>query len=334
MKCKFSLIGKIIFLLAIFGMNNKVQANCNYCEAPGIFEPVHCFNVHGDFLYWKPTVTNLPIVGFFALDEDSSNETLETIEFNYEPGFRIGLGWQFEKGWDLNLDWTRLHSKESVGPFTGGDQFLISFWFTLPVAPVSISASQSIHYDIVNLDFIKSLALGTSFVCKPFFGPAGIFIHQDVDFDNIVIIDEELANQSISLENDFNGGGLRVGLESVYYPFRCFSLYGKGSFTLGYGEFKLNQSYTDGDVFAETFERKENSVVTGFDIMGGIRGCFCFCGIDLMAHVSYEFVLWPYQVRLQNYFPAGSGGNDFGVTLRGFGDVGFQGLTTGLSVIF
>jgi Legionella pneumophila major outer membrane protein precursor len=84
--------------------------------------------VSGDFLWWKAVQENLEYV--VAINEGTNCNPCNTVppflefdsfngkdhkpQFDYEPGFRIGINYVLPyDGWDLNVVWTRLHSKAS-----------------------------------------------------------------------------------------------------------------------------------------------------------------------------------------------------------------------------
>ena len=69
-----------------------------------LFSTVHAFNFYVDALWWQASET---IDWCLTNDLHEPNQTIayRTIKFNFEPGFRVGVG---HKGdWDTRLTYTR-----------------------------------------------------------------------------------------------------------------------------------------------------------------------------------------------------------------------------------
>jgi hypothetical protein len=308
----------------------------------------------GDFLYWKTSVSGLPYaatgVGLTIPDVISFVENqrrVRNIHFSHDPGFRVGLGFQIDRGWDLTGRWTHFHTKASsrvleVSPEPGDPRFISLIWALFPGRTVELCARQKMHFDQVDVNFAKNIYLGRHFLFNPFFGALGARINQRLRIHSSGFIDGELpTTQDTTLRNNFRGAGIQVGAGTEFAPIRWVSLYGKGSYGLVYGKFNLKRNdlqllLTDTGTISiphQEFSRLENLVST-FDIIAGLKLSAYSRNqkIRLTGHISYEAVFWPNQVRIQKYVIQGDPAQTF--PLLGYGDVGFQGLTAGLELRF
>lgn len=314
---------------------------CNPCVAEA---PSYDFFAYADFLYWKASVTGLPyaVTGTVVTPvtglEFVDNDKIEEIHFGYKPGFRIGAGYQFDCGWDIIADWTHFHTSAKRSLTATAPHLIEMVWDFIPGVTTSLEAHQSLKYDQVNVDIVKNFSLGSSrVIASPFFGAVGACIHQDLDLKSQRNFDPDLGSETTKIKNHFSGGGLRVGLALEYAPCSWLSVYGKGSYSLLYGKFDLSQhdaaqvpvSGEPVNLFHQA-KTSERSLASAFDIIAGLRSTWSFDCFELTAHVSYEFVYFPNQVRVRQILSTGADAFLF----QGFGDVGFQGLTAGIGLAF
>lgn len=307
----------------------------------------------GDFLYWKASVTGMPyaVTGHsesFSGTPYVNHESVREVKFPYKPGFRVGIGAQFDRGWDLVLKWTRFHASAKDSRHVTNDlsdpHLIEPIWpFPIPSRTTSADAHLSVQYDQLDLNFVKNLYVGSHFLFKPFFGALGARLHEELKIDSFSLIDNGTGDQTTKLFNKFDGGGLQLGMGAEFVPSHWFSLYGSGSYSLLYGKFKLKRNdlmqftvQTGGGPVVFDLPRsdssKELALASAFDLIAGLK----FCGHfpkqsgSLTFHVSYEFVYWPNQIRLRRI----SSLFISATPLLGQGDVGFQGLNTGLELRF
>ncbi len=230
------------------GQKNLTTRNQGY--ASGVF-------IETDFLYWQAIQDGLE----YALSSHSpidplsilgpgpaeiSSGHLKEIDFDWTPGFRLGIGYNFAYDqWDLFLNWTRFnnHSTDDAKPRAGGS--LSALWIptTLDGGDTQkASAHWHIRYDIVDLELGRSFYLSKGLSARPFVGLRGAFIGQharfrydDVHFTN----SPTFFDMTCHTKNEFNAWGLRGGTDLNFRFNQHWSLYGAGSVSLLYGEFDV-----------------------------------------------------------------------------------------------
>lgn len=101
-------------------IGNKEECSEAYCiENCATSLPIcKTFFAFGDFLYWKAGVTGFPYAVPAVIEQldfisFANDETIKEVTFNYDPGFRVGVGLQFDCEWDFLAKWTRFHTKGS-----------------------------------------------------------------------------------------------------------------------------------------------------------------------------------------------------------------------------
>lgn len=315
-------------------------------------EPNECgsvFSIYGDFLYWQTSVNGMPyaVTGTNSTIGDPpfasfiNNDKIREIKFSYEPAFRVGASWIFDRGWQINCNWERLRSSASDSLFAESPEVINETFFFFPLFLANLRADQSMHYDRLVGRFLKKISLGSHFTSDFSFGALGSWINQKLDIRGSGVLDTGggavSSNHRTRLKNNFSGAGIRVGFGTDYSPIEMFSIYGEGNFSLLYGGFDVAQNdrlVIDDPIIGTLIKQggsNPRAVVSEWDLSVGLRGHYQFENFKLMGHVSYEFALWPNQVRVFRTF-SNTDGTSF--PLLGRGDVSFQGLSTGLGLSF
>jgi hypothetical protein len=314
----------------------------------------------GDYLFWRPVISSFPYaaVGQATLVSSGQNlfnvqESIRHIDFDFKQGFRIGGAYQYHQGWQVVGAWTRLWATGcSVDNAPQQPWFILSLMGdALQVIGSQATAEQRVKFDQLNVDLQRELYVGDQFECKAFFGPVVTRIkqRQNTDIVGTVNFGAGIAPTTVdmALRNDFTGGGLRVGCAMEYQPISRFSIFGAGSYGVLAGKFKIvrnNASTTllpgtstplDQDISVSSCMR---DVVNVFDLNAGIK-CTCLLHEErtLEAHLGYQFLLFPGQVRIPRTFTDFSvtGGATFPTSGRlnvidPNGNVSFNGVTLGL----
>jgi len=175
------------------------------------------FNVFVDALNWQATET----IDWVYLNSDSTpTQTInyQTVDFNYKPGFRLGLG--YEGKLDSNLYYTGYHT-EARDSQTGN--LTSAFLGATAVRPSNGYFYQSgqvafiINYNMFDWDLGKRFKITPGFTLRPLVGIEGGWINQSVDtaFQGTVSVTENITN-------NFAGVGPKFGIETSYEIFsRC-----------------------------------------------------------------------------------------------------------------
>lgn len=322
---------------------------------PGVSEP-HSrnaqFQVYGDFLWWQASVSRLPYI--VEAEEVSipefgvsiaNHEKIKEVHFDYDPGFRVGIGTRYDTGWDMQAEWVRFYTIGHAHKRADADddRVIAAIWDIYLAENKKVRASESVRLNQVNLNFVKNISLGTHFSLDPYFGGTGAWLDEYLKMRFKQTFEGEGASARTKIRNTFEGGGLEVGMTTSYDPARWFSLYAKGSYGLLYGKFKFRKHSVqriDSELFGPLKydhhqSAHELALVNTFDIMTGLKFHWASRHWAFSFHVGYEFDFWPGQIRGQRLFtaiiPTGSTPT---ILSDSQGDVGFQGFNAGAYLSF
>ncbi|MBN2480044.1 MAG: hypothetical protein JXA94_07435 [Parachlamydiales bacterium] len=225
----------------------------------------------GDFIYWRAQQIGL-FTSVFANKQVDLNKiapagNINKIEPNWEPGFKIQLGYKLDHdSWDTNLNWTWLKIKKSQNITGEADRdndngiFLLPLWGSGIRGPItnqyfldrtlnlasSIDSILKIDLNILDWELEKDLFLSKNFSIKPFYGVRGLKIDQRLKMD-LVSFNSSGAlirvPHAIKPRSDFLGIGPRGGIDATYDIFKNFGIYAIGSVSFLYGRF--NCKYED-----------------------------------------------------------------------------------------
>ena len=113
-------------------------------------------------------------------------DSIKNLETKWDPGFRIGLGWNIAiLGWDLYLHWTYFHNSEvdstSVDSFHGpipdiGKNAFINPWVNASFTTFNdlffnqISTKWKLNLNSIDLELGHKYWLNSTFVMRPYTG--------------------------------------------------------------------------------------------------------------------------------------------------------------------
>ncbi len=270
--------------------------------------------IASDFLYWQAVQDGIEYAISSKLVSGESEITdgkLKDINFDWAPGFRIGLGYNFRYDeWDLFLNWTRFHnhSTSSARPPSGGS--LAALWI-----PVTVGGGGTQHaeghwhllYDTTDLELGRAFYLTQALSARPFVSLRAAFIRQHMKFkydDVNLLAVNDFVNMNTRARNEFYSGGLRTGTEMNFRLNQHWSFYGGASVSLLYGNFdvKLNFQFPGQGLghLKLGYKAKYNRVQTNLEGAIGLQwetgyssGRYHF---TILA--CYEFTEWFNQNRL------------------------------------
>src|SRR3972149_2401573 len=311
--------------------------------------PMHNINgagifVTADFLYWKADEDGLE----YAYKSDSipgaipvKNGKLKDVGFEWEPGFRLGMGYPFNyDGWDTYLNWTHIHpeaSSHASNPDVNLNS-LSPIWLPSSLYSANNAEHASAHwdmgYDTLDLELGRNYFASKALSYRPFVGIRGAWLLQD--YSNKVRGGNFLEEPSTAFHahNDYRGWGLRAGFKMLYHFCKSWALYGDISGSLLWGDFHVNSKWHGNnpstDVVETLFREKEgfHRVRTNVEVGLGLMW-ETFFHKDKM-HVAftagYELTQWFMQNKLRQFIGWGGTISDsFNVPQSG--DLGLQGLT-------
>jgi len=298
--------------------------------------------VTGDVLLWKASEDDLD----FAVK--SSSRTLVKGDvvnphFEWDWGFRLGLGYELPHDqWDLFLNYTYIHgdAHKHVGAGAGAIFGSYAAFFGITPLPTTVfEDSAHAHWDM-NLN-MADLELGRNSIIskwlsiRPFIGIRGLVIQQDynISYRGGSIFPND--TQKVSMDNDFWGVGMRMGLDTLWGLGSGFSIFGNGAAALLSGTFDVHQrnhmekqninriNITDDDHW---------NVVATAELALGVQWDHFFCKdrYHFGVNLGWEFNAFFNQNRLMRFLSTQTPG----AFTRSNGDLTFQGVTLGLRFDF
>lgn len=175
-----------------------------------------------------------------------SSAKTESIDFNWDWGFRLAMNYQTPRHrMDLNLMWTRFYTD-------GGDKIaedapgaIFSIW-SAPSAILSAGDRASDHWrmrlNLLNLEVGGQFFPKKWLQIRPHMGFSSAWIDQHLDATlNGAMSGALPASSHIAMQNDFFGAGLRGGMNTAWGLSYGLSFYGDAAFSILYGCFDVRQ---------------------------------------------------------------------------------------------
>lgn len=169
----------------------------------------HAVDFYADALYWQASET-IDWAYTNSLSPPNQVVAYQAIQFDYDPGFRVGIGLQSDQG-DFRVIYTRFYTRTNesatgniVSAFTGS-KFAETFYGAGQV-------NFTISFNMFDADFLKPIHLSESLIIKPSIGLRGGWIDQSVNasFQGTLSVLEEVTN-------NFWGFGPKAGVESKWF---------------------------------------------------------------------------------------------------------------------
>ena len=209
-----------------------------------------------------------------------------------------------------------------VAVAAGLDVSAVAFWY--------------LKFNSIDLEMGKTFKPGTFFTLRPHAGVKGAIIDQDFDarYQNSTLVNSTL-NRHVIMSNDFGGVGFRGGFDAYWdLNWYGFSLFGKGSGSILFGEFKthfLNRADSS------TYAHVRDSFNTTKGVLEGALGVNMHTTDLLGTEYPLDFyAMWEDQLFFsQNQIMRFMGDTtDDGKFIHEKGDLGFHGITFGIQVAF
>lgn len=204
------------------------------------------------------------------------------IDFNWNPGFRLGLGYDLEDDcWDTAVYWTSFYEKNKHRECNN-------------------RAHWKLRFNEVDAVLGYNLTYGQCFNIRPFFGARYANIQQTLSTHletEILVLATNANSLAISKKRNrerFWGAGPLLGFDAGFKLGCGFSVYGNLAGTFLYGTFK--NKFNDSDSFTAAISNclahsKNNSVLMGYDAGLGLRYELCSVTLQLglEQHGYFDF---------------------------------------------
>lgn len=294
----------------------KNQGSCN----PSI-------HVDADIFLWtaRESGTDCWAEGFSKTSTSTTN-TLEAIDFGWDPGFRVGIGCNTgHDSWDTQLYFTCFHTSanDSVSGAPGSvhSTFVGAFYLANP-SGLSISGPAyekarikwKIDFNTFDLELGRKFFVSDALTFRPFVGVKGGWIDQSIHslWQNPTIIFEFFNTSVEDLSNNFWGIGPSGGINGSWKLSSHFNLIGDFSTALMYGHWSFSDLF-----YNKGFDQKITSHLK--DIDGGAMMVRTWLGLEwihsfLSLKLGYEMQVWFDQLQ---YYSFVGGRLDNALTLQG-----------------
>jgi len=221
-----------------------------------------------DFIYWKVDQAGLGYANS-AYKPAASTTYSQVVNgakqhstgSKYDPGFKVGLGLQFEHdGWDLYAQYTWLSNGKARDSKSNTDsnEFLhAESGYIATFAPISSSTPLShasgtyqTNFNVVDLEMGRNFFVSRYMTLRPHFGLKGSFIHSrfNQSFTYANALPTNVANgvafqttwpaafkfETVKSAQRSYGIGIRAGLDPVWHFTRSWGMYGKLAVTAQY----------------------------------------------------------------------------------------------------
>jgi len=276
-----SLIASGLFAEGDNGCCNPCPEPCEPCCVP---KPKKCINcecytpayydlqcdwgmfLDAEFLYWYATECGSIYAEVHKTYSSTSLFNISVppaylysekfMDVNWDPGVRVGLGFNTCDGWDIGAYWTwyknTASSSTSVpegfsGSSPAGTLYLTSPWLVTPTgfSGALDKVKAKWEFTINELDVVigRRYWLSKCFTLRPFIGVKAVWMKITNSFDFYRTnhpVTNGISNTSISDTHHFRdtAAGIVGGLQPNWYFTNCFSLYGDFNVALLWGKYK------------------------------------------------------------------------------------------------
>lgn len=275
--------------------------------------------------YGTFTETFTPPTTATATEIDSR---VKNVHPNWNVGFRLGVGYSLPCDcWGIAVNWTHFDShthhtfEESfvVPGVTGlvGGRFLTPAYgrvdFNTDVDLDGIDSTEArwkLHLDLVDVELGRPVCISQCLTLRPHIGIRAAWIKQSYDIEYHAISDAavETLLSEVDLKCDYEGVGLRGGLDTIWDLGCGISLYGSAAASVLWGHFNVKSetfyTFPVGTAFFDV-EQKDDFCAcrAATDAAIGLRWRSCFCGdsMALTLNVGWEHHLFFNQNQFEDF---------------------------------
>jgi hypothetical protein len=257
-----------------------------------------------------------------------SSSTLDfaQIDFQWEPGFRVGFGYGMNLDqWDTQAyyTWFQTRGKESAAglPGTIHSSFVGNFYVSNPkglgLSGPTYSFAKidwTIRYNILDWELGRNFWVSHALALRPFVGIKGGWIHQSMDstWENPTFIGAQFVNPELfsigkeQVNNRFWGIGPSIGMNSKWSLYKNGSnrlhLFGDFSGALMWGHWTFHDAYSNdaGQRISVGMQNINSGAATIRTFMGfGWEGAYPEVLVSM--RLGYETQFWLDQLQYYSF---------------------------------
>lgn len=288
-------------------VKEKKEKQAHQNQAESNIQETQDFNsgvtVFGEYIYWQPFGTNLVYANEIKDFPTTSLRTYsarEILKYDWQSGFRTGLGYMWKNGWRTDVQYTWLHPSASTKKIaTGTKAFMPNYYELFPgiLAYTTVESRVDLHYHVVDWTFARRKEVGEHLLLTFLAGFKGAWFHQSwkTHFSQRIFV---ATGEILDAKNKWTtqGGGLQSGVGFSWNFWDGLNFYGKTSFAilLMHQKAKLfilrSQAAAVPDVDVAI---KENKIIPTLDFEGGVSWRHKFHKkATLILSLGYQIVNW------------------------------------------
>ncbi len=273
----------------------KQQLNQSFADPEEPLEKEGFFMSAGG-LYVRPLIDSETSLPFDAV----GTVRMAGNEMDYEPGFKVSLGYQAADNWDYRLKFKHFSAKEkatlgspststSTAPLAGTGT---GIGFDLPTSS-PLSQEYQLNYDVLDFEIGKQFALSDSVSLRLSGGLRYAALKDNYKTTERNTGLDLLVNGAFTTtknENDFWGIGPRLTASPIWKPFHNnFRVFGNIGAAFLLGQYEIGGSPRDG---VTSLDGNKEGFLTIVEAGAGIGYTFNTQLIDLDMSAGYQFEHW------------------------------------------
>lgn len=262
-----------------------------------------------DILVWHPSQETSSFWASIVTDPEA-NEIIYTPpnnQFNWEPGFRVGLSYSPSKCfWDTRLYWTYFSTTKN-NHVSLGDQIIAPEFFSGFLSDdlfFGANVDWQLIMHMIDLKMSHEFNVGRSFTLCPTVGVKAGTIHQKVNAKWDAVIYQSSEN----VKHHFRGIGPSFGVETLWQFHPQFSLIGNFSTALMWGKWEIADTYQRpsalfGVITPTTITTSMNDPSLGtamFEYFLGVQWCLEKMN-NFTLQLGFETQFWANQLRITTF---------------------------------
>lgn len=253
----------------------------------------------------------------------TSSNDLRQVDFDWDPGFRIGLGYGLKHDqWDTQAYYTHFHTRGfdhvSNGPGTVHSAFLGNFYIDNSSgaglsgpAYQSASIDWTIHFNMFDWELGRNFWVSKSLALRPFLGVKGGSIDQSIHtkWHNPALSGSAFFQEGReNLENNFWGIGPEAGLNTKWNlcakKAQTFNLFGDFSGAIMWGHWSFGDRFKN-DIGQQVSVRLKN-IKSGASMVRAFMGFGWETNFNqnrylLSTKLGYEMQFWLDQLQFYSF---------------------------------
>lgn len=280
--------------------------------------------VTADFIYWKAHEENLE----YAYDGQLFGGVLspgssKELDWRWDPGFKVGLGYLLDSCWEFYLNFTWLYSRASGSASTPPPGFLVQTFTSstdIIIGRTFASEDWHLHYQTLDLELGYWLCWDSCVALRPNFGLRAAWTR---DRSNIFYSTVDTLFSDYDYRQKFDGVGPRIGLNAHWNFCSHWSLFADGAFALLWGNYDIHllERNTAALITVLDTNHQFNALRSLTDLKIGLGWDRCFCDNDyhLIIQLAWENRVWFKHNEFQRFssFTGGYLNNDGDLSLYG-----------------